>query len=179
MCNALIDSMLWFWLCVRCSFSEIIFHRSYLSRQRFMDAYNDILSLSDTNSIQAIRTFNVKWPHIMKDSQGRRFNKNISSNQYRKSHCGDETILRPSYLQNGITYNGKMASFYWIRALAFMMILGCRSCIRHFEMFGSGEALDHVALPIGIIHIITFSITKVSAYSITTCQRCHVLKRLA
>ena len=36
--------------------------------------------------------------------------------QYRKSHCGDKTILRPSYLHNGISYTGKMTSLYWIRS---------------------------------------------------------------
>ena len=41
----------------------------------------------------------------------------ISSYQYRKSHCGDKTILRSSYLNNGISYTGKMISLYWIRAL--------------------------------------------------------------
>ena len=39
---------------------------------------------------------------------------------YRKSHCGDKTILRPSYLHNGISYTGKMTSLYWIRALMSM-----------------------------------------------------------
>ena len=43
------------------------------------------------------------------------FNKNMSSYQYRKTHCGDKTILRPSYLHNGISYTGKMTSLYWIR----------------------------------------------------------------
>ena len=32
----------------------------------------------------------------------------IPSYQYRKSHYGDKTILRPSYLHNGISYTGKM-----------------------------------------------------------------------
>ena len=41
----------------------------------------------------------------------------IPSYQYRKPHCGDKTILRPSYLHNGISYTGKMPSLYWIRAL--------------------------------------------------------------
>ena len=45
------------------------------------------------------------------------FNIKMSSYQYRKSHCGDKMILRPSYLHNGISYNGKMPSLYWIRAL--------------------------------------------------------------
>ena len=45
------------------------------------------------------------------------FNIKMSSYQYRKSHCGDKTILRPSYLHNRISYTGKMVSLYWIRAL--------------------------------------------------------------
>ena len=44
------------------------------------------------------------------------FNIKMTSYQYRKSHCGDKTILRPSYLHNGISYTGKMSSLYWIRA---------------------------------------------------------------
>ena len=42
----------------------------------------------------------------------------MPSYQYRESHCGDKTILRPSYLHNGISYTGKMASLFWIRALS-------------------------------------------------------------
>ena len=44
------------------------------------------------------------------------FNIKMLSYQYRKSHCGDKTILRPSYLHNGISYTGKKTSLYWIRA---------------------------------------------------------------
>ena len=40
----------------------------------------------------------------------------MSSYQYRKSHCGDKTILRPSYLHNGNSYTGEMSSLHWIRA---------------------------------------------------------------
>ena len=47
---------------------------------------------------------------------GGRINIKMSSYQYRKSHCGDKTILRPSYLHNGISYTDKMTSLYWIRA---------------------------------------------------------------
>ena len=42
------------------------------------------------------------------------FNINMSSYQYRKSHCGDKTILRPSYLHNGISHTGKKTDLYWI-----------------------------------------------------------------
>ena len=51
------------------------------------------------------------------DSSGPWFNIQMLSFQYRKSHRGDKTILRPSYLHNGISYTGKMTSLYWIRAL--------------------------------------------------------------
>ena len=45
---------------------------------------------------------------------GPRFNIKITSYQYRKSHCGDKTILWLSYLHNGISYTGKTTSLYWI-----------------------------------------------------------------
>ena len=48
------------------------------------------------------------WPH----PPGPWFNIKMTSYQYRKSHCGDKTILRPSYLHNGISYTGKMTSLY-------------------------------------------------------------------
>ena len=40
----------------------------------------------------------------------------MSSYQYRKSHYGDKTILRPSYLHNGISHTGKTTSLCWIGA---------------------------------------------------------------
>ena len=43
---------------------------------------------------------------------GPRFNIKMSSYQYRKSHCGDKTVVRSSYLHSGISYTGKMASFF-------------------------------------------------------------------
>ena len=51
---------------------------------------------------------------------GPRFNKKMTSYQYRKSHCGDKTILRPSYLHNEISYTGKMTSLYWIKQDLFV-----------------------------------------------------------
>ena len=66
------------------------------------------------------------------------FNIKMSSYQYRKTHCGDKTILRPSYLHNGISYTGKMTSLYWIGALGPDSMLPC-----------SGQ---HVSLP-DCVHI--------------------------
>ena len=40
----------------------------------------------------------------------------MTSYQYIKFHCGDKTVVRSSYLHNGISYTGKMTSLYWIRA---------------------------------------------------------------
>ena len=45
------------------------------------------------------------------------FSIKMSSYQYRKSHCGDKTILRLSYLHNGISFTGKTTSLHWIGAL--------------------------------------------------------------
>ena len=44
------------------------------------------------------------------------FNIKMPSYQYRKSHCGGKTVVRSSYLHNGVSYAGKMTSLYWIRA---------------------------------------------------------------
>ena len=32
-------------------------------------------------------------------------------------HCGDKTILRPSYIHNRISYTGRTSRLYWARAL--------------------------------------------------------------
>ena len=50
------------------------------------------------------------------EGPGLRFNIKMSSYWYRKSHCGDKTVIRSSYLHNGISYTGKMSSLYWIGA---------------------------------------------------------------
>ena len=46
----------------------------------------------------------------------------MPSYQYRKSHCVDKTILRPSYLHNGISFTGKTTFLYriWPLVLVFL-----------------------------------------------------------
>ena len=51
------------------------------------------------------------------------FNIKMSSYQYRKSHCGDKTVVRSSYLHNGISYTGKMTSLYWFGPLVPTTVL--------------------------------------------------------
>ena len=58
-------------------------------------------------------------------------NKKMSSYQYRISHCGDKTILRPSYLHNGISYTERMTSLYWNSAQAS---IDCFDLFTHFTM---------------------------------------------
>ena len=53
----------------------------------------------------------------IESTRGGWFNIKMPSYQYRNSHCGDKTILRPSYLHKGMSYTGKMTSLYWIWAL--------------------------------------------------------------
>ena len=69
-----------------------------------------------TGALTALQSFFIKC-------SGGWFNKKMSSYKYRKSHCGDKTILRSSYLHNGTSYTGKMTSLYWIRALVFPDVL--------------------------------------------------------
>ena len=52
--------------------------------------------------------------HCIDIASGPRFNIKMSSYQHRKSHCGDKTVVRSSYLHNGISYTGKITSLYWI-----------------------------------------------------------------
>ena len=68
---------------------------------------------------------------------GPRFNIKMTSYQYRKSHCGDKTILRPSYLHSGISYTGKMTTVYRIRALCILPEICCTYwlCLQYFRRY--------------------------------------------
>ena len=63
-------------------------------------------------------------PATVKEA-GPRFHIKMSSYQYRKSHCGDKTVVRSSDLHNGISYTGKMTSLYGIGAqLSHIILIG-------------------------------------------------------
>ena len=68
-------------------------------------------------------TFNVRsfkfsaWratDMLFKIFPGPWFNIKMSSYQYRKSHCGDKTVIISYYIHYGISCNNKMASLFWI-----------------------------------------------------------------
>ena len=44
---------------------------------------------------------------------GPRFNIKMTYFQYKKSRCGDKTVVTSSYLYNEISNTGKMTSLYW------------------------------------------------------------------
>ena len=67
------------------------------------------------------------------------FNIKMSSYQYSKSHCGDKTVVRSSYLHNGVSYTGKMTSLYWIWA-QFCTLSGMLG-IRIFHVVAKPQAL--------------------------------------
>ena len=79
---------------------------------------------------------------------GQWFNIKMLSYQYRKSHCGDKTILWPSYLHNEISFTGKMASLYWIRASKCHQGFSSRQKRLHSDMdenykqFGKTEFIE-------------------------------------
>ena len=77
-------------------------------------AERDFTSSSTTTSTASLSIFHHSPIWI---KTGPWFNIKMSSYQYRKSHCGDKTVVRSSYLHNGISYTGKMTSLYWIRVL--------------------------------------------------------------
>ena len=68
-------------------------NRIYLIRIKYADV-NLYIVLHMSSSTKYIKT------------PGPQFIIKMPSYQYRKSHFGDQTILRPSYLHNGISYTG-------------------------------------------------------------------------
>ena len=79
-----------------------------------------------------------------KASSGPWFNIKMTSYRHRKSHCGDKTILRLSYLHNGISYTGKTTSLYWIRAQVFNICRISGSFYRRFMSSYLKAVANHV-----------------------------------
>ena len=84
---------------------------------------------SHTKQIEIFRALKFKSLLVfLKCPPGPWFNIKMLSYQYWKSHCGDKTILRPSYLHRLISYTGKMTSLYWIGAQVPMNRLSSVDC---------------------------------------------------
>ena len=83
------------------------------------------------------------------------------SYQYRKSHCGDKTVVRSSNLHNGISYTGKTTSLYWIgpwllkKVILVMLVLGifmklnylCQMNVLVLKLWNCKSFIGHFYLP--------------------------------
>ena len=65
--------------------------------------------------LDCVATNNIHSKGCLKRA-GPWFNIKMSSHQFRKSHCGDKTVVRSSYLHNRISYTGKTSTVYWCMA---------------------------------------------------------------
>ena len=70
----------------------------------------------------------------------------MSSNQYRESHCGDKTVVRPFYLHSGISFTGKATSLYWIGALNSKSFHKYEYLLQHRHLFAQSAAKLHVVV---------------------------------
>ena len=96
----------------------------------------------------------------------------MSSYQYRNSHCGDKTVVRSSYLCNGISYTGKTASLYWIGA-QLSMHLSCRSMPdRQHSLTPFFTHSDHIfiCLPSPLMRWIANSKDFIQDVALCTCH---------
>ena len=122
------------WICTMCGKQLLFRHKHRHIRDVHLRHQPHVCSVCDKRFSQASnlrrhmlshRTMAGEQGHLsgqwaqweLMHCPGPRFNIKMSSYQYRKSHCGDKTVVRSSYLHNGISYTGKMSSLYWIRAL--------------------------------------------------------------
>ena len=112
-----------FWYDSTFSYHRFIFSRLiYVLRVLKLNTLVTIRSLCDKGikilyrcqTTLQLKRVRIKISTILKQP-GPWFNIKMSSYQYRKSHCGDKTVVRSSYLHNEISYTGKMTSLYWIR----------------------------------------------------------------
>ena len=79
---------------------------------------------------------------------GPRFNIKISSYQYRKSHCGDKTLVRSSYLHNSISYTGKISSLYWFSPLGSFWDIRCKKREGKLTQGGSSFLVPEIRQPL-------------------------------
>ena len=92
-----------------------------------------------------------------------RFNTSVSSCWYRKYHCGDKTVLWPSYLHNGISYTVKTTCVYWLGTLGAV-------AINTFEI--------HLQVKLAARLLNSFEIVHTALYSIYVVPTFHTIGQL-
>ena len=96
-----------------------------------------------------------KWGAVRLPA-GPRFNIKMLFYQYRKYHWGDKTVVRLSYLHNGISYTGKMWSLYWFIPQVLYSLSGKTS----YQQI----SLSFEAAKLGVIMIVSlWNVTGISA----------------
>ena len=100
-------------------------------------------TLSLVHSHKHHRENSSKYWVVCYTLSGPRFNIKMTSYQHRKCHCGDKTILRPSYLQNGISYTGKTTSLYWIKAQIHSQIHHLENSSKYPDLACNGQFESH------------------------------------
>ena len=112
------------WVCNPCSTKfisgNIIFFLSFFKAE--------MIQVIEIIPVENKDLFIVTWLLMpwRRKQPGPWFNIKMLSYQYRKSHCGDKTVVRSSYLHNRISYTGKMTYLHWIGALDISSSQGIR-----------------------------------------------------
>ena len=115
------------------------------------------IQLVNSNNVSVVLyTFNCVsyWTRYVEchlDSGGW-FKIKMSSYQYRKSHCGDKTILTSSYLHNGISYTDRTTCLYWIRALVASVPFSLRSNVIRRDI-AAGRGTPPISSRCGIFQL--------------------------
>ena len=100
----------------------------------------------------------------------------MSSYQYRKSHCGDKTILRPPYLHNWISYTGKTTYLYWIRAQGIMPSNNHQGGISYWDnLFQMTSCMQYMRFPV-IAITAGLSLLFASAHTQSQCRTNEMCK---
>ena len=82
------------------------------------------------------------------------------SYRYRKSHHWDKTILRPSYLYNGISCSSNTTSLYRTKALGITADLACCSCPGLTSRTVIGCYASRIILAQNVILCLLFAVMK-------------------
>ena len=108
-------------------------------------------------------------------ASGSWFNIKMSYYQYRKSHCWDKTVLRPSYLLNGIPYTGKTThSWLWridIGDILRQLLFGI-TCTVSYGIQSTASRITACCLPWESVFAITNSlgVCTMAAYHLNGLQ---------
>ena len=98
-------------LIVKFSLLAVFYHHGLYYNFTIMISIFQVRSIQQAVKLGVCNIWYSSEMHLNTKSPGPWFSIKMASYQCRKSHCGDKTVVRPSYLHNGISYTGKMA-FY-------------------------------------------------------------------